>query len=135
MKFSISHASALTNTFRHASATRIDVTLVCGKRQFVLRCKDNGCGFGVGADTAAPNRGHWGLRGMAERAAKLGADFASHSAPGQGTEIVITLAAGRAYEPSSRAWPLWTPGSFRSYAARIRKKQSFRGGTREPTDC
>jgi hypothetical protein len=42
-------------------------------------------------------RGHWGLRGMAERAEKIGANFDYKSAPGEGVKIRLVLPASQAY--------------------------------------
>jgi len=50
--------------------------------------EDNGRGF----DPAElPQRGGFGLKGLAERARQLGGTFQLQTAPGQGTKIQITL--------------------------------------------
>jgi signal transduction histidine kinase/ligand-binding sensor domain-containing protein len=90
---------ALTNAFRHANATEIDVELDYGRRVFLLSCADNGSGFDM---SASERRGHFGLRGMAERAARLGAQLKCSSEPGKGTRIRIVLPASRAYRSASR---------------------------------
>jgi signal transduction histidine kinase len=87
----------LTNSFRHSGATRITVTLDYGKHQFMLTCRDNGRGFGADELKASEARGHWGLRGMAERADWIGAEFDYESAPGKGTSIRVRVPANRAY--------------------------------------
>ena len=79
---------------RYAEASRIEVVLDYGKRAFELSCEDDGSGF----DAIAPEKiGHWGLRGMAERAAKFGGYFECRSEPSQGTRICVVIAAFRAY--------------------------------------
>ena len=85
---------ALTNAFRHADAGHIVVVLDYGKRAFELSCEDDGSGFDV---DAREKTGHWGLHGMAERAAKLGGYFECRSALAQGTRISVVIAAFRAY--------------------------------------
>jgi hypothetical protein len=42
---------------------------------------------------------HWGLRGMSERAAQVGARLSVRSQPGDGTEVVL----GGGFGPGSRA--------------------------------
>jgi signal transduction histidine kinase len=40
---------------------------------------------------------HWGLTGMRERAARIGARLRIDSAPGAGTAVVVTLRGRRCY--------------------------------------
>jgi signal transduction histidine kinase len=88
---------ALTNAFRYADAGRIELVLDYGAGDFELSCEDDGCGFNPDAE----DRGqHWGLKGMGERAAKLGGRFACRSEPMQGTRISVLIPAFRAYYPS-----------------------------------
>ena len=88
---------AIVNAFRHGNPTRVSVEFDYGKRSFTLTCSDDGSGFNPDTLNPAHLRDHWGLRGMSERAEKLGASFSSHSAPGEGTRIKLTLKASRAY--------------------------------------
>jgi signal transduction histidine kinase len=90
---------ALTNAFRHAEASEIAVELTYGRRYFSLSCTDNGCGFDV-SDDEKP--GHWGLRGMVERAQKLGGRLRVRSGPLRGTQILFAIPSYRAYERYSR---------------------------------
>jgi signal transduction histidine kinase len=90
--FSIAR-EALTNAFRHAGASRIVVELDYQRRQFKLNCRDNGRGF----NTQVLANGHWGVRGMAERAAKIGAKFSCLSSPGAGTDVEVIVPARRAF--------------------------------------
>jgi signal transduction histidine kinase/ligand-binding sensor domain-containing protein len=90
---------ALTNAFRHAEATEIDIAIDYGTQFFRLACADNGRGFdAVGTDK--PD--HFGLRGMFERARRLGGRFQCQSEPGNGTRISVTIPSFRAYRRSSR---------------------------------
>ena len=88
---------AIVNAFRHANPTRISVEFEYGKRFFTMTCSDNGRGFDPDNLNPAHLSDHWGLRGMSERAQKLGASFSSRSAPGEGTHIKLTLKVSRAY--------------------------------------
>jgi signal transduction histidine kinase/ligand-binding sensor domain-containing protein len=90
---------ALTNAFRHAQASRIMVELNYGRRYFSLTCTDNGCGF----ESGNPHKpGHWGLKGLLERAQKVGGQLRIRSEHMRGTEIVLALPSYQAYEGHSR---------------------------------
>lgn len=82
---------ALTNVTRHASATRVVVTLDAEPHGLVLRVEDDGRGF----DPAAPGPEALGLLGMTERATLLGGDVAFSRRPGGGTTVTarVPLAA------------------------------------------
>ena len=77
---------ALANVARHSSASCADVSLEYGADTVKLTIKDYGCGF----DTRARHSG-LGLNSMRERAEGLGGSFTVESAPGQGTQIFVTL--------------------------------------------
>ncbi|WP_158680229.1 sensor histidine kinase [Nostoc sp. 'Lobaria pulmonaria (5183) cyanobiont'] len=61
--------------------------LVYQPSHFILRIKDNGQGFMMNNDTI----GGFGLLGMTERAERIGAQLTIGSAPGRGTEIVVSV--------------------------------------------
>lgn len=88
---------ALTNSFRHSDASKIVVRIDYGEHQFNVSCRDDGRGFDMQELQRSEARGHWGLRGMAERAEKIGATFNYQSAPGKGAQIQLVLPASRAY--------------------------------------
>lgn len=83
---------ALTNITRHASASRVQLTIRRRKAVVLVEIKDDGCGFemervfGQKAST-----GGMGLLGMRERTVLLGGVFNLHSAPGAGTRISIEI--------------------------------------------
>jgi signal transduction histidine kinase len=79
---------ALTNAVKHGQATHIEVYLRYGDDAFRLRVSDNGGGFDAGA---APPTGHYGLVGMRERAAEMGATLDVRSSAGRGTVIEVTV--------------------------------------------
>lgn len=63
---------ALSNTARHAAATRVDVSVEAG-RELLLRVMDNGRGLSDPHPDASPPHGHGhGLTNIAERARLLG---------------------------------------------------------------
>ena len=69
---------------------------------FRLRIRDDGCGLAPDVAAAGHRPGHWGLPGMRERAAAIGATFHLASQPGKGTEIAVTLPGELAYQFSLR---------------------------------
>jgi signal transduction histidine kinase/ligand-binding sensor domain-containing protein len=88
---------AVTNAFCHSQASRVRVELDYHAREFRMSCRDNGRGFDAEAFCALQNNGHWGLRGMEERAQSIGAKLSLTSAPDKGTEVHITMPARLAY--------------------------------------
>lgn len=92
---------ALTNAFRHSEASSIEILLDYQRRRFNSYCKDNGCGFEQERRREAPRTGHWGLRGMLERAEKLGGTFQCQTSS-QGTIVSVSLPTNRVYE--KRHW-------------------------------
>jgi PAS domain S-box-containing protein len=79
---------ALTNALKYAKATEIRVELLYQSTQCILRIKDNGQGFTI--DRCSSHNG-FGLLGMSERADRIGAQLQIQSAPGQGTEIAVSV--------------------------------------------
>ncbi len=84
--------AALSNVVRHARARHARLHLEFGPEGVTLTVEDDGQGF---EPPEFPGelalRGHFGLMGMYERAARLGGHFSIRSAPGQGTRIVVFL--------------------------------------------
>jgi signal transduction histidine kinase len=74
---------AVTNA-RHGNATLVHIEL--STHPLRLRVIDDGTGF----DTSASSAG-FGLGGMRERAALVGADLSVRSGPGAGTEVAVEL--------------------------------------------
>jgi signal transduction histidine kinase len=107
--FSIAR-EAVTNAFRHAEATRIEAELDYQPHEFRMTCRDNGHGFDVDAMLVTPN-GHWGLRGMVERAEKIGGSVRCQSAAGAGTEVRVIVPARRAYVRPERLRRWWRRNS------------------------
>ena len=83
---------ALHNVVKHARADRVDVVLEYTSDSLSLIIEDNGIGFEPStAETA--NRG-FGLIGMRERAALVGADLQIESSPGRGTTVLVRTPVG-----------------------------------------
>lgn len=81
---------AVTNAIRHASATGIAIHLRFAPDSLILSITDDGTGFDM-QHVLAHHPGHFGLRGMKERARKIGARLQVTSAPGAGTSLEIHL--------------------------------------------
>jgi PAS domain S-box-containing protein len=82
---------ALSNSMRHARASRRLVRLACTKRTIRLVISDDGVGFST---RRRRPRGH-GLANMAARAEKIGASLKFDSAPGKGTRVMVEVPVGK----------------------------------------
>jgi len=80
---------ALANTARHSASKHADLSLEFMTDTVMLTIHDDGHGFA----TDVQHNG-LGLYSMRERAEALGGSFQVNSAPGQGTQIVVTLPRG-----------------------------------------
>jgi signal transduction histidine kinase len=83
---------ALNNVVRHASATKLLLTLIFSDGELSIQVTDDGCGFDPTATDAQLPVSHLGLPGMRERAVIAGGTLTVQSAPGQGTTVTATLA-------------------------------------------
>jgi signal transduction histidine kinase len=83
---------AVNNAVKHAGARYIKVRLWYDKAHVRLRVSDDGRGFDPGMVVAA---GHFGLVGMRERAARVGAALTVDSRPGRGTTVEVILPLAR----------------------------------------
>ena len=87
---------ALFNASRYAEAAHIVLELDYAEQAFTLRVRDDGCGLDDSVAQAG-RPGHWGLVGMRERAASIGATLNISSRPGAGTEIEVSVPGRLAY--------------------------------------
>ena len=88
---------ALRNITKHASASRAwlhtrEASGSDGDREWVLEVGDDGRGFDYETVAANPNRRHFGLRFMRERAELLGSNLAIESHHAAGTVVRLTIA-------------------------------------------
>jgi ligand-binding sensor domain-containing protein/signal transduction histidine kinase len=104
---------ALVNAFRHSRASNVDLHLKYAAKELRILVRDDGCGIDpqvlqLGRD------GHWGLRGMRERAERIGARLKVLSRPGSGTEVELRVPSNVAFgsHPARPASKLiaWLPG-------------------------
>jgi signal transduction histidine kinase len=83
-------AEAIANSVRHSGSRTIEVALDQTPQRLRLSVKDDGSGFDS-ADIDIARAGHYGLIGMKERAAQIGAELHLDSEPGRGTTVHLTL--------------------------------------------
>jgi len=87
---------ALRNAFHHAQARHIEAEITYGGRSFLLRIRDDG--KGIPPEILEQGRpGHYGVRGMRERAQQIGGKLDIWSRLGAGTEIELSVAGPIAY--------------------------------------
>ena len=88
---------AVNNAAHHSGATRIAVALEAERGCLVATVTDDGKGFDAGSAGKALS-GHFGLRGLTERARRIDAGVTVDSRPGGGTTVVIRLTVPPAAE-------------------------------------
>ena len=77
---------ALANAVRHAHPSTLSILLEHQKTQVRLTISDDGAGFLIEAGL-----GGFGLTGMRKRAASIASDMQILSAPGNGTQVIVTV--------------------------------------------
>ena len=89
---------AVSNAVKHSGARTIEVTLKPASRlsqgTLFLSVADDGAGCEP-SENGHLKPGHYGLIGMKERAAQIGAQFAFESAPGRGTTVSVMAPVDR----------------------------------------
>jgi signal transduction histidine kinase len=88
----------LRNAFRHAHAHRIEAEIRYDAHEFRLRIRDDGEGMDAKVLAEGGRSGHWGLRGVRERAQRIGGQLDLWSEAGAGTEVQLIVPAAVAYE-------------------------------------
>ncbi len=105
---------AAQNALQHAQATQLTVQVQYGADALLLTITDDG--IGLPADGSAAPEGHFGLRGLRERARLMGATLDIRSNTGQGTAIQLRVRASGAYASTDRR-PGWWPARRRANPA------------------
>jgi nitrate/nitrite-specific signal transduction histidine kinase len=83
---------ALTNTRKHSEARRVTVRIDCVGPAATLVIEDDGVGFDP-ATVASSMEGGFGLASMRERVEQIGGTLDVHTAPNEGTRVVVHLEA------------------------------------------
>jgi signal transduction histidine kinase len=79
---------ALVNTEKHAKAKEIDMLLNWSEDSLTVKIQDNGIGFDL---LQAQTPGHYGISIMKERAEEINAQIDLRSAPGNGTQVIVSV--------------------------------------------
>lgn len=79
---------AITNTERHAQASRVQITYRCDGERAAVRVTDDGIGFEAGK---AGRLDSYGMLGMRERASSIGASLDIKSIQGRGTSVTCLI--------------------------------------------
>jgi signal transduction histidine kinase/ligand-binding sensor domain-containing protein len=103
---------ALRNAFRHAEARRIEVEIRYDERQFRLRLRDDGKGIDSKLLNDDERPGHYGMRGMRERAKLLGGKLTVWSEVETGTEVELGIPAANAYATADGRRRSWLAEKF-----------------------
>ncbi len=91
---------ALINAFRHAGAKNVDVEVEYSAHRLRVVVRDDGCG--VQPEVLEKRRdGHWGLVGMRERAARIGAQLQISSGASGGTLVEVSVPGSVAFQKRS----------------------------------
>jgi ligand-binding sensor domain-containing protein/signal transduction histidine kinase len=102
---------AVRNAFKHAQAQQVEVEIHYGEGQLRLRVRDDGKGIDPKhLKDARP--GHYGMRGMRERAKLMGGKLAVWSELDSGTEVELSIPASRAYETQAARRRWWLAEKF-----------------------
>jgi signal transduction histidine kinase/ligand-binding sensor domain-containing protein len=79
---------SLANAARHANATQVAADLNYNSTRLTLRISDNGSGFSPVEEPLSSN-GHFGIKGMHERAAQMHARLTINSSAQGGTTVIL----------------------------------------------
>ena len=108
----------LRNAYQHSHAQRIEAEIRYGESMFRLRIRDDGKGIEPKVLKEGGRLGHWGLRGVRERADRIGARLDLWSEPGQGTEVQLLLPTSVAYQNSNDSFRAKLVRKLKSNASR-----------------
>ena len=114
-------SEAVRNAFHHSQGTKIEVEFHFNEWELWLQVRDNGKGIDAQALGDGGQAGHYGLRGMRERAELIGGALTVWSAPDSGTEIELRLPASRVYSGARSPQPM---GALRRWVMRQHRRQS-----------
>jgi signal transduction histidine kinase len=82
---------ALNNVVKHAAASQVVVRLTTEGERLVCAIRDDGVGFDFARLATASGERGFGLPGMRERLLQVRGTLEVRSAPGQGTEITVSI--------------------------------------------
>jgi len=88
---------AITNALKHSQGHHIEAEIIYEPRHFRLRVRDDGRGFDPQIFHDGAPLDHFGLRGIQERAERIGAQVSLWSGPDTGTEVELVVPGATAY--------------------------------------
>ena len=115
----------IRNAFHHADAKQIEVEIRYDDRRLRVRVRDDGKGIDPKLLSGDAPQGHFGLRGMRERAKLIGGKLTVWSELDAGTEVELSIPAARAYTTA-------TDGQKMSLTEKPLAKLSGRGTAKKP---
>jgi signal transduction histidine kinase len=86
---------AIFNAYRHSQAKDIEAEIEYRSAELRIAVRDNGCGIDP---QVLLRNGHWGIRGMRERAERIGARLRILSRVALGTEVELCVPGLVAFE-------------------------------------
>ena len=89
---------SLRNAFQHAKARRVETEITFAESRLRIRFRDDGVGIDPEVLNKGSRLGHWGMIGLKERAARIGAKLEVWSKPGAGTELDLSVPGQIAYK-------------------------------------
>jgi signal transduction histidine kinase len=115
----------MRNAFHHAEAKQIEVEIHYDERRVRVRVRDDGKGIDPKLLSDDGREGHFGLRGMRERAKLIGGKLTVWSELDAGTELELSIPAARAYTAP-------TDGQGTGLAEKLFAKLSGGGTAKKP---
>jgi signal transduction histidine kinase len=88
---------AVSNAFKHSGGQHIEAIVTYGSSELTVQIRDDGCGIARYEREDASAEGHFGLRGMRERAAGLRATLKIETAEAQGTTVSLVVPSRGVY--------------------------------------
>ena len=88
---------AIINAYKHADARVVEVVIDYDSSRFRIRFRDDGCGIDENVVRNGGKPGHWGLKGMQERAQRMGGTLQVQENEGAGTEVELSIPSRVAY--------------------------------------
>jgi hypothetical protein len=98
---------AIANASNAAECTRIEVVLGFDRNELRLTVRDDGLGIDRTILEAGGRPKHWGIRGMRERATRIGGRLKIASEPNAGTTVELRVPARFAYVNASARPTFW----------------------------
>jgi signal transduction histidine kinase len=93
---------ALRNAYTHANARNVEAEIRYEEKLLRVRIRDDGIGINKSHLGETGRVGHYGLRGMRERATRIGAQLDVWSEKGAGAEIELRVPHQIAYEADAQ---------------------------------